>query len=98
MIPLKSARAAHFMLDVPGVAIPPEIMKRMDSAGDDKDAQAEEGVAIALEMIEKLKNTPGINGIHFMAVHWEAIIPRLMDEGNLPRPTITTLEPELVSA
>jgi len=98
MIPLKSARAAHFMLDVPGVAIPPEIVKRMDSAGDDKDAQAEEGVAIALEMIEKLKNTPGINGIHFMAVHWEAIIPRLMDEGNLPRPTITTLEPELVSA
>jgi methylenetetrahydrofolate reductase (NADPH) len=98
MIPLKSARAAHFMLDVPGVAIPPEIVKRMDSAGDDKDAQAEEGVSIALEMIEKLKNTPGINGIHFMAVHWEAIIPRLMDEGNLPRPTITTLEPELVSA
>jgi methylenetetrahydrofolate reductase (NADPH) len=97
MIPLKSARAAHFMLDVPGVAIPPEIVKRMDTAGDDKDAQAEEGVAIALEMIEKLKNTPGINGIHFMAVHWEAIIPRLMDEGNLPRPTITTLEPELVS-
>jgi len=98
MIPLKSARAAHFMLDVPGVAIPPEIVARMDAAGDEKDAQAEEGVAIALEMIEKLKNTPGINGIHFMAVHWEAIIPRLMDESNLPRPSITVLEPELVTA
>jgi len=98
MIPLKSARAAHFMLDVPGVAIPPEIVARMDAAGDDKDAQAEEGVAIALEMIEKLKNTPGINGIHFMAVHWEAIIPRLMDESNLPRPSITALEPELITA
>ncbi|MEN8171444.1 MAG: methylenetetrahydrofolate reductase C-terminal domain-containing protein [Chloroflexota bacterium] len=98
MIPLKSARAAHFMLDVPGVAIPPEIVARMDAAGDDKEAQAEAGVAIALEMIEKLKNTPGINGIHFMAVHWEAIIPRLMDESNLPKPSITALEPELVPA
>jgi len=92
LIPLKSARAAHFMADdVPGVAIPPEIVKRMDDAGD-KEAQSEEGVAIALEMIEKLKNTPGISGIHFMAVHWEAIIPRLMDEGGLPKPKIKTLE------
>ena len=92
LIPLKSARAAHFMVDVPGVSIPSEIVARMDNAGDDKEAQSEEGVAIALEMIEKLKNTPGINGIHFMAVHWEAIIPRLMDEAGLPKPTVTTLE------
>jgi methylenetetrahydrofolate reductase (NADPH) len=90
MIPLKSARAANFMVDVPGVSIPPEIVKRMDNAGD-KDGQAEEGVAIALEMIEKLRGTSGINGIHFMAVHWEAIIPRLIDEGGLPKPSVTTL-------
>lgn len=93
MIPLKSARAAHFMVDVPGVSIPAEIIKRMDAAGD-KEGQSEEGVAIALEMIEKLKGTAGISGIHFMAVHWEAIIPRLMDEGGLPRPTIMTLDEE----
>ncbi len=91
MIPLKSARAANFMVDVPGVSIPREYVKRMDSAGD-KDGQAEEGVAIALEMIEKLKGTSGINGIHFMAVHWEAIIPRLIDESGLQKPSIKTLE------
>ncbi len=91
IIPMKSARAANFMVDVPGVSIPPEIVKRMNDASD-KDGQSEEGVAIALEMIEKLKNTPGINGIHFMAVHWEPIIPRLMDESGLPKPSITTLE------
>jgi len=101
MIPLKSARAAHFMADdVPGVVIPPEYVKRMDDAGD-KDGQMEEGVAIALEMIEKLKNTPGINGIHFMAVHWEAIVPHLMDEGGLPKMKIESLPikdvPEVVS-
>ncbi len=86
LIPLKSARAAHFMAgDVPGVVIPPELLKRMDAAGD-KDGQAEEGIAIALEMIEKLKNTPGLNGMHIMAVHWEAIVPRLVEEADLPRP------------
>ena len=88
---MKSARAAHFMVDVPGVSIPKEIVARMDAAGD-KDGQAEEGVAIALEMIEKLKSTPGINGIHFMAVHWEEIIPRLIDEGGLQKPSIRSLE------
>jgi methylenetetrahydrofolate reductase (NADPH) len=92
MIPLKSAKAAHFMADdVPGVIIPPEIVDRMDAAGEDKEAQQEAGVEIALEMIEKLKNTPGINGIHLMAVHWEAIIPRLVEEANLPRPRIQEL-------
>lgn len=92
LIPLKSARAAHFMAEeVPGVLVPPEIVRRMDAAGD-KEGQQEEGVAIALEMIEKLKNTPGINGMHVMAVHWEDIVPRLIDEGGLPRPAIQSLE------
>ena len=46
------------------------------------------GVAIALEIIEKLKNTPGINGMHVMAVHWEAIVPRLVEESGVPKPAI----------
>ncbi len=88
LIPLKSARAAHFMADdVPGVVIPPEMVKRMDDAGD-KNGQAEEGVSIALEIIDKLKNTPGLNGMHIMAVHWEAIVPRLVEESGVPRPAI----------
>ncbi len=76
--------------DVPVVVVPSEIVKRMDEAGD-KEGQQEEGVAIALEMIEKLKNTPGINGMHVMAVHWESIVPRLVRESGVPRPVIQTL-------
>ena len=88
LIPLKSARAAHFMAEeVPGVVIPDDIVKRMDAAGD-KQGQQEEGVAIALEMIEKLKNTPGIDGMHIMAVHWEEIVPRLVEESGAPRPMV----------
>jgi methylenetetrahydrofolate reductase (NADPH) len=88
LIPLKSARAAHFMADdVPGVVIPPEIVKRMDDAGD-KEGQQEAGVAIALEIIDKLLDTPGLNGMHVMAVHWEAIVPRLIEEASVPKPVI----------
>jgi methylenetetrahydrofolate reductase (NADPH) len=91
LIPLRSAKAAHFMAEeVPGVYIPPELVKRMDEAGD-KQAQEEEGVAIALELIEKIKNTPGLNGMHVMAVHWEAIVPRLIEESGLPRPVVKEL-------
>jgi len=88
IIPLRSAQAAHFMADeVPGVSIPADIIRRMDEAGD-KESQAEVGVQVALEIIEKLKNTPGINGMHIMAVHWESIVPRLVEESGIPKPDI----------
>jgi methylenetetrahydrofolate reductase (NADPH) len=90
IVPLRSARAAHFMTEVPGVVLTEQDLKRMDAAGD-KDAQAETGVAIALEMIERLKNTPGVRGLHIMAVHWESIVPRLVEESGLPRPVVTEL-------
>lgn len=88
--PIKSAHAAHFMVDVPGVVIPEPLIKRMDAAGD-KDGQQEEGVAIALEIIEKLQKTPGVNGLHIMAIHWEDIVARLVEDAGLPKPTIKTL-------
>jgi len=83
-IPLKSARAAQFMAgDVPGVVIPEGMVKRMTDA-DGKEAQQAEGFQIALEILEKLKTTQGISGVHIMAVHWESIIPGLVVEAGLP--------------
>lgn len=87
VIPLKSANAAHFMAeDVPGVVVPPAVLARMDAVGEDKGAQQEVGVTIALEIIAKLKQTPGIHGMHVMAVHWEEIVPRLVAESGVPMP------------
>lgn len=94
LVPLKSANAAHFMADdVPGVKIPKEFIRRMDEAKD-KESQQETGVAIALEIIEKLKTTPGISGLHIMAVHWEDIVPRLVTDAGLPLP-IPQAEPAI---
>jgi methylenetetrahydrofolate reductase (NADPH) len=89
--PLRSARAGHFMQDeVPGVVIPPATLQRMDAAGD-KDGQIEEGVTIALELIEQLKPLSGIRGLHIMAVHGEDVVPRLVAEAGLCRQPVPAL-------
>lgn len=79
--PLKSFKVAKYMnQEVPGVTIPEPLMKRMEAAGD---GASEEGVQIALELIEAVKNKQGVNGIHLMAVGWEEIVPRIMQESGL---------------
>lgn len=82
--PLKNYKMAAYMHhEVPGVFIPEPIMKRMEAAGDGAE---EEGVAIALELIEAVRDKQGVNGIHLMAVGWEEIVPRIVTEaGLLPR-------------
>jgi len=85
--PLKSLKMALYMHnEVPGVFIPQTILKRMERAGD---GAAEEGVQIALELIEAIRKKQGIHGIHLMAVGWEEIVPRIVTEAGLvrtPRP------------
>ncbi len=83
--PIKSYKIAKYMNDdVPGVFIPEHLMKRMEKAEEAGNAQ-EEGVQIALEIIEKVKakRGQGIHGIHIMAVGWEEIVPRLVTEAGL---------------
>ncbi len=84
IIPVKSAGMVRYMRKyVAGISIPEEIVARMENA---KDAR-QEGVKICLEIIEQLKEIPGLHGIHIMAVAWETIVPIIMNEAGLvPRP------------
>jgi len=86
VIPIRSAGMARYMRDyVSGVTVPDEIVTRMEDAEDAK----EEGLKIALESIEQLKEIPGIHGIHIMAVGWEDIVPEIVNKaGLLPRPVL----------
>jgi len=56
---------------VSGVSVPDEIITRLEQAPKAK----EEGLKIILEIIEQLKEIPGVHGIHIMAVGWEDIVP-----------------------
>ena len=81
--PLKTLKMAKYMNDeVPGVFVPDTILKRMEAAEDAGNAQ-EEGVQIALELIEKIRGKQGVNGLHIMAVGWEEIVPRIVNEAAL---------------
>ena len=86
IIPIKSAGMARYMRDnVSGVIVSEEIVARMEKA---EDAEAE-GVKIALELIAKVKETPGVHGIHIMAVGWEKRVPEIIERaGLLPRPVV----------
>jgi methylenetetrahydrofolate reductase (NADPH) len=95
--PLKSAKMTHYMTQVPGVYVPAAIIKRMDEADAKGGAAAaqEEGVKIALEIIEKVRNKQGIHGLHIMPVGWEDIVPRIVTEAGL---AATKQDAELIPA
>ena len=83
--PLKTFKMGKYMNDeVPGVSIPDSILKRMEAAEKAGNAQ-EEGVQIALELIENIKKFKGqgVSGLHIMAVGWEEIVPRIVTEAQV---------------
>jgi methylenetetrahydrofolate reductase (NADPH) len=48
-----------------------------------------EGAKIVVEIIEQVKEIPGIHGVHIMAVGWEDIVPEIVEQaGLLPRPVL----------
>jgi len=86
IIPMKSAGMARYMRDyVAGLTVLDELVERMEDAEDAK----EEGVRIALEIIEQLREIEGVHGIHIMAVAWEDIVPVIVERAGLyPRPIV----------
>jgi methylenetetrahydrofolate reductase (NADPH) len=82
----RSAKGAHYMAEhVPGLEVPQAILDRID--GTPKEKQADEAVAIGLELIEQLRDTPGVSGVHLISIKWPEAIARLADEAGLtPRP------------
>lgn len=86
VIPIRSLGMARYMRDyVSGVTVPDEIINRLEKAEKPRD----EGLKIVLEIIEQLKEIPGVHGIHIMAVGWEEIVPELVERaGFMPRPVL----------
>jgi 5,10-methylenetetrahydrofolate reductase len=86
VIPIRTVGMARYMRDyVSGVSVPDEIITRLEQAPNAK----EEGLKIILEIIEQLKEIPGVHGIHIMAVGWEDIVPQIVTKaGLMPRPIL----------
>ncbi|MBF0475802.1 MAG: methylenetetrahydrofolate reductase [Deltaproteobacteria bacterium] len=86
--PMKSVGMAKYMKNsVPGMDVPDAIIKRLQ--GVPKGDQAKEGIKIAVETIQELREMKGIAGVHLMAIEWEERVPEIVEmAGMLPRPVL----------
>jgi methylenetetrahydrofolate reductase (NADPH) len=54
-----------------------------------KEKQAEEGIKICIETIQRLKQVEGVRGFHIMAIEWEEKVPEIVERSGLsPRPQV----------
>jgi methylenetetrahydrofolate reductase (NADPH) len=79
--------ARYLKNKVPGMDVPQELVDRM--AGVPKEKQAEEGLTVCVETIQRLKEVTGVAGFHIMAIEWEQKVPEIVERaGLLPRPEV----------
>jgi len=83
--PLKSVGMAKYMKKrVAGMDVPDEVVRRMEGVPSKK--QAEEGLKICVETIRRLREVPGVRGVHIMAIEWEEKVGEIVERaGLLPR-------------
>ena len=81
-----SVRGARYLRDhVPGVDVPEPVIDRMESVPPER--QKDEGIGLALDVVDAVRQIPGVSGIHLMTINHEEAIPRVVREaGLLPRP------------
>jgi methylenetetrahydrofolate reductase (NADPH) len=86
--PMRSVGMAKYLRkSVPGMDVPEELINRL--AGVEKEKQAAEGITIAVETIQRLKEVKGVAGFHIMAIEWEEKVPEIVERSGLfPRPVI----------
>lgn len=83
VFPLESAEEAEMLSNkYTEFRIPAGIIERLKSAGD-KQAQKKEGLAICLELIDKLKNMAGLRGIHILSGGKEETLPGILSASGL---------------
>ncbi len=86
--PMKSVGMARYMKNrVPGMDVPDEVIKRLE--GVPKEQQPEEGIKMAIEQMERLKECKGVAGFHIMAIEWEERVHEIVEGAGLyPRPKV----------
>ncbi len=97
--PIRSFGAARYMANfVPGMDVPQEYVDRMKSATEGipkedkerrREAREREGIQICVEIIQQVREIPGVAGVHIMAIEWEEAVAEITKQAGLqPRPTV----------
>jgi 5,10-methylenetetrahydrofolate reductase len=84
--PIKSIGAARYMQKkVPGMDVPEAIIERLK--GVPKENVSKEGIKVCVDIINQVREIPGVAGIHLMAIEWEEVVHEIVEAaGLLPRP------------
>ena len=78
--PLASAKTAKWIRsNVPGIHIPDAIIKRLEGAQDQK----AEGKRLCIDIINEVKEIPGVSGIHVMAYRQEEYVAEIVSESGV---------------
>jgi hypothetical protein len=68
---------------VPGVQVPEDLIKRIASSSD----ASAEGIKVTIELINAVREIPGVKGVHLQAIEAERLLPEVIEgAGLLPRP------------
>ena len=80
--PLRSAKIAEWMRNtVPGVWIPDEVVNRMKGAP--PQGQVAEGKKLCIEIIQQVREIPGVSGVHVMAYRQEELVAEIIEDAGL---------------
>lgn len=78
--PMASAKTATWIRNnVPGIHIPDAVIKRLGGAEDQK----KEGQNICIELIQELRETDGVSGVHVMAYRQEEAVAEIIDRSGV---------------
>ncbi len=101
IVPRSLGMLKYMNSTVAGVTVPKALIDRMSeakaSAGDDKKEasrrQAAEGIKMSVELIQGVREIPGVRGVHVQAIEWEHRVPEILEQaGLLPRPSVPETE------
>ena len=71
--------------NVAGMIVPDALIDRLKGA----ENKQKEGIKIAVETIQRLKEIEGAAGVHVMAIAWEEVVPEIVESAGLyPRPKV----------
>lgn len=80
--PIKSLRALeHMCREVPGMYVPDAVVRRLQGVPTER--VAEEGIKLCAEIVEQLREMPGVAGVHLMAFAWEEAVPEILQRAGI---------------
>ncbi len=87
----RSARGVRFMREkVPGLHVPDQLVARLEQTPTAR--QADEGIKIAVELVNAVREIAGVSGVHLIGIKWEEGVVQVAEAaGLLPRPTLSPL-------